>query len=264
MEVCFEVTSLPDSDGDGLFDVWETCGFDPDGSGPMSKIDLPGFRADPMHKDLFLEIDWVAGQEPTRASIQALKNAFAVAPIDAGTSTSNLTQAKEDGFDPAPDTCRDGVDNGGDGVTDVKDPDCPTGVSAKPNPDGTPGINLWVDTGGLTDASGNPVGDNLGGGSAITLASDICAPDDADEFNAAKAAGNFDPARGPIFRYAISHGLCTNEDGAGPNTCSDGIDNGMDGFTDAGDPECRNPSWGEIGGNDVLLRGAGNNPNLRV
>lgn len=259
VEVCFEVSSLPDSDGDGLFDVWETCGFDPDGPSPMAKIDLPAFGAEPMHKDLFLELDWVGGAEPTGTAIQALKSAFAVAPIDAGTRASELEN----------------------------------GVSAKLNPDGKPGINLHVDTGDLRDAMGNLVGDNLGGGNAIPLIGDICAPDDGNEFTSAKSQ-NFDRARGSVFRYAISHGLCTNEDGAGVNTCSDGIDNGNDGLTDASgtnnedgagigtctdgndngsdglsdeddpeckaDPECLNFSWAELGGNDLLLRGVANFP----
>ena len=219
-----------DTDGDGLLDVWEGCGFDPDGDGPISKIDLPGFGANPRHKDLFLELDWVAGQmpsqEPTRAAIQALKGAFAVAPIDAGTEAS---KSKLKG-----------------------------GVDAKPNPDGRPGINLWVDTGGLKDSSGNLVGDNLGGGNPITPAPDLCPPGDGDKFNTVKSQ-NFDSARSLIFRYGISSPQCTglSEDGAGPNTCTDGRDNGPDGFTDGQDPNCGTISWAELGGNDLLLRDTG-------
>ena len=138
-------TGYPDMDGDGLLDSWETFGLDADGDGVID-VDLPSFGADPMHKDLFLEFDWAptdgsndnAPQQPTRNTIQLIKNAFAVAPIDAGGFT---------------------------------------------NPDGLPGINLWIDTGALSDPT-------------------------------------------------------ASEDGAGANTCSDGIDNNLDGQADAADPDC--------------------------
>jgi uncharacterized repeat protein (TIGR01451 family) len=233
VQICFEISSLADSDGDGLFDVWEKCGLDPDESGPMTKIDLPGFGANPMHKDLFVELDWMTGQEPTQAAVRALKEAFALAPVDSGIRASELQ----------------------------------SGLSAKPNPDLRPGINLLVDTGNLTDASGNMVGDNLGGGNAIDTAAapaaPICGANDEVQFNRFKN-DNFNPGRKFIFRYGISAPGCTSEDGAGPGTCSDGIDNGMDGLVDNGikdpDPDCDNRSWGEKGGNDFLLRAAGGFP----
>ena len=53
-------TGYPDMDGDGLLDHWETFGLDADGDGDID-VDLPGFGADPMHKDLWLENDWVTG-----------------------------------------------------------------------------------------------------------------------------------------------------------------------------------------------------------
>jgi uncharacterized repeat protein (TIGR01451 family) len=74
---------LADSDGDGLYDVWEENGIDVDDDGNV-EIDLPSFGANPNHKDLFIELDWRPGRQPTRASIQALKEVFALAPADAG------------------------------------------------------------------------------------------------------------------------------------------------------------------------------------
>jgi len=115
-KIFFEITMQGDADGDGLLDSWEENGLDVDGDGTVD-VDLPAMGADPQHKDLFLELDWVAGNAPTRAGIQAMKTAFANAPIDAGTNASAL----------------------------------PGGKDAKPNPDGRPGINLWVDTGNLTE-----------------------------------------------------------------------------------------------------------------
>lgn len=77
------VASLQDSDGDGLYDLWEENGIDADLDGVVD-VDLPGFGATSDHKDLFVEMDWRPGQEPSRADIQALKAAFALAPVDAG------------------------------------------------------------------------------------------------------------------------------------------------------------------------------------
>ena len=191
----------PDSDGDGLLDTWERFGFDADGDGSVD-IDLPAMGADPNHKDLFLEFDWMTGQAPTQAAIRAMKQAFAAAPIDAGgvpnpdglpginlwVDTGNLTDANgmEDG-NPAG-SCSDGIDNGTDGLIDANDPDC-------------------------------LVGDNLGGGNSMA-ASDIANLN--TNFYAAKGA-NFNNNRAMIFRYGIS---------ARPGGFGGG--------------------WGEIGGNDFI------------
>lgn len=51
-------TCALDSDGDGLFDVWEADGYDADGDGAVD-VDLPGMGADPKHKDLFLQVNWM-------------------------------------------------------------------------------------------------------------------------------------------------------------------------------------------------------------
>jgi hypothetical protein len=73
----------PDSDGDGLVDSWEADGYDPDDDGVVD-IDLLALGADPMHKDLFLEIDWEAAIPPRKTSLDEVRQAFAAAPIDAG------------------------------------------------------------------------------------------------------------------------------------------------------------------------------------
>ena len=160
------VYSSVDLDGDGLLNVWETDGLDTsDGF-----LDLPLLGADPLHKDIFIEFDWMTGEEPTRAAIQAMKDAFAAAPIDAG------------------------------------------GIA---NPDGLPGINLWVDTGNLTDSTGAFVGDDFGdfgGGNELTPDGIPDLTTDADgngtsDFNDVKNdpdEGNFDPRRRLAFHYGIS------------------------------------------------------------
>jgi uncharacterized repeat protein (TIGR01451 family) len=203
-------TGYPDMDGDGLLDHWETNGLDADGDGDID-VDLPGFGADPMHKDLFLEFDWAptdssnnnAAQAPRRNTIQILKNTFAAAPIDAGgfdnpdgqpginlwIDTGALADptASEDGA--GGNTCSDGIDNNSDGLTDGADPDC-------------------------------LVGDNLGGGNAIGGDADCLEGDFYDT-----KATNFNSNRALVFRYAI--------------------------FGDPGDSSC-NGGRGEIGGNDFI------------
>ena len=76
-----------DTDGDGLLDSWETNGMDVDGDG---LIDLPlneePFNADPLHKDIFVEIDYMEGNyshnhKPDPTALQAVVSAFATAPI---------------------------------------------------------------------------------------------------------------------------------------------------------------------------------------
>ncbi|HEX6863362.1 MAG TPA: hypothetical protein VF414_11130, partial [Thermoanaerobaculia bacterium] len=163
----------PDRDGDGLFDAWETLGYDADGDGTID-VPLPAMGANPDHKDLFLELDRAPGRQPTRAVVQDLKDAFDLAPIDAGGTV---------------------------------------------NPDGQPGINLWVDTGNLMEG-GVLVGDNFGGGNEVPRVGCL-----DDRFYDAKRA-NFAAARRAIFRYAIF-----------------------------GDPQDREPckgGRGEIGGNDFV------------
>lgn len=183
----FTTEGMSDTDSDGIPDLWETNGFDANCDGDVTDaVDLPFhlWGANPLHKDLFVEFDWMTGEEPRRGNIQAMKDAFANAPVDAG------------------------------------------GTS---NPDGLPGINLFVDTGALVDASGSLVGDNLGGGNAMSVQY-FSRPD--ARFNAAKCA-NFNPIRERFFRYGISarRGGCLNplatEDGGGPGSCQNVTATGM-------------------------------------
>jgi hypothetical protein len=81
-----------DSDGDGLWDDWEKFGIDTNGDG-IADFTLPG--ADPQHKDIYLEIDYmdcaVAGgdcaagdthsHQPKQDAIDEVVQAFADAPV---------------------------------------------------------------------------------------------------------------------------------------------------------------------------------------
>jgi len=73
-----------DSDGDGLPDSWEINGYDADGDGAID-VDLPALGANPLRKDIFVEIDWMQGatcnQKPSQAAIDAAIASFAVAPV---------------------------------------------------------------------------------------------------------------------------------------------------------------------------------------
>lgn len=52
-----------DSDGDGLWDDWELSGIDTDGNGTID-LNLPALDANPLRKDIFLEIDWMDCTKP--------------------------------------------------------------------------------------------------------------------------------------------------------------------------------------------------------
>jgi FG-GAP repeat len=70
-----------DSDGDGLLDDWETNGIQyTDGNGDEQHFMLPG--ADPLHKDLYIEIDSMVGLGFDPAARTAVIAAFANAPND--------------------------------------------------------------------------------------------------------------------------------------------------------------------------------------
>lgn len=181
VEVCFEVGGFEDSDGDGLLDDWEKNGLDADSDGTID-VNLPAMGANYRHKDIFLELDWMTGQAPTRQAIQALKAAFKAAPINAG--DINIPPAQP-----------------------------PKHID---NPDGQPGITLWVDTGSLTDSTGSLVGDNLGGGNAVPV-SNISGL--TSRFYDVKKI-NFNPKRSSVFHYALSAANPTNNTGTstGRNT----------------------------------------------
>ncbi|MEP6846195.1 MAG: hypothetical protein ABI861_09335 [Panacibacter sp.] len=78
-----------DSDDDGLPDTWERNGVDVNGDGTID-IDLPALGADPMHKDLFVEVDWMAGLAPDPGLWAAVENTFSNAPVLNSDGTSGI------------------------------------------------------------------------------------------------------------------------------------------------------------------------------
>ncbi len=69
-----------DSDGDGLPDIWEKNGYDANNDGIID-VPLPSLGANPMRKDLFVEVDWMNAAAPNAAIWTAIEDAFANAPV---------------------------------------------------------------------------------------------------------------------------------------------------------------------------------------
>ena len=65
----------PDDDHDSLCDDWENNGIDTNGDG-SADLDLaaPGLEAEPMHKDVFVEVDWFENHQPL--DLQNVVDAF--------------------------------------------------------------------------------------------------------------------------------------------------------------------------------------------
>ena len=79
-----------DTDGDGLFDIWETKGLDYNGDGTID-LDLPAMGADSNVPDIFVEVDWMVRPQkkflwwetqasrsmaPSTAAMRLVYNAF--------------------------------------------------------------------------------------------------------------------------------------------------------------------------------------------
>ncbi len=69
-----------DTDGDGLADDWEKNGYDADGDGKID-VDLPKLGANPNHKDIFVEMDYMNGRLPTTAALDRVVSVFGTAPV---------------------------------------------------------------------------------------------------------------------------------------------------------------------------------------
>jgi len=73
-----------DTDGDGLLDDWEINGYDADGDGKID-VNLPAMGANYKHKDIFVEIDWMANNnhthKPSAVALRAVQKSFKTAPV---------------------------------------------------------------------------------------------------------------------------------------------------------------------------------------
>jgi Tol biopolymer transport system component len=91
--------SLTDTDGDGLLDCWETNGIDFDGDGTIDlvlyDVNQDGIidaseRADPNHKDIYIEIDYMQLHQPNPLAIADVIAAFAAAPVNNPDGTQGI------------------------------------------------------------------------------------------------------------------------------------------------------------------------------
>ena len=84
LEICpIDTVGEIDTDGDGLLDDWEINGIDIDGDGTID-LDLPALGADPLRKDIFIEVDYMVFHQPNSIAISNVVAAFANSPVDAG------------------------------------------------------------------------------------------------------------------------------------------------------------------------------------
>jgi hypothetical protein len=86
-----------DSDSDGLLDDWETDGLTVSVGGVDEFVDLPAMGADPNHKDVFVEVDWMGSgsasdpsHRPGAAAIQTIVNSFNAAPVSNPDGTTGI------------------------------------------------------------------------------------------------------------------------------------------------------------------------------
>lgn len=157
-------TFSKDSDGDGLKDHWEIFGYDHDNDCQID-VDLPAMGASPLHKDLFVEVDYMMG----RTCTDPICPSFALRPSAA--ALNKVIRA----FSESP-------------------------VS---NPDGNTGITLHIDNGPnslMNPLTGEYWGD-LSESNPMTLV-DIAPPSESS-FTERKSE-YFEPVRYPIFRYLIT------------------------------------------------------------
>src|SRR4029079_15641695 len=70
--------STLDSDGDSIPNLWESFGLDPDAN-RANGVGLPFTGASPGHKDLFVEVDAMAGRAPV--ALPGITNITATTPM---------------------------------------------------------------------------------------------------------------------------------------------------------------------------------------
>ena len=86
----------PDTDGDALPDEWETDGIDRNQDGTVD-LDLPALGADPLHKDVFVEVDFMAPHEFAQPAVDLVVNAFADAPVANPDGTTGIALHVDNG-----------------------------------------------------------------------------------------------------------------------------------------------------------------------
>lgn len=167
-----------DTDRDALLDGWESNGIDFDKDGTVD-LDLPAMGADPMHKDVFIEIDYMVlagpaghSHKPKADALQAVIDAFASAAVDNPDGTTGIRAH----IDAGSDTIMNPVSNATWGTRSESD--------------------VLTHQNNLGTCTTNPTVYNW---SAF------------DGIKGVGVPGNFSIQRGDVFHYCIfAHSLCTN------------------------------------------------------
>ncbi len=80
-----------DTDDDALPDTWEENGIDGDGDGDVDlALHEPPYNADPQHKDVFVEVDYMAAHAPQPTTLADVTTAFDNAPVDNPDGTTGV------------------------------------------------------------------------------------------------------------------------------------------------------------------------------
>ncbi|MFZ0548484.1 MAG: choice-of-anchor L domain-containing protein, partial [Candidatus Promineifilaceae bacterium] len=83
-----------DSDNDGLLDDWETSGLTVMVGGVPEFVDLPAMGADPMHKDVFVETDYMQDgghtHRPKDSAIAEIVQSFNDSPVNNPDGTTGI------------------------------------------------------------------------------------------------------------------------------------------------------------------------------
>ena len=70
----------PDIDGDGIPNTWEMKGYDADGDGKID-VDYPAMGANPLKKDIFVEMDYMPGLLASEEELDRITESFAQLPV---------------------------------------------------------------------------------------------------------------------------------------------------------------------------------------
>ncbi|MBL8878952.1 MAG: hypothetical protein JNG88_07510 [Phycisphaerales bacterium] len=93
-----------DTDGDSAPDAWEILGIDADSDGSPD-LDLVSLGASYERKDIFVEVDALAGWTPSATALQQVQSAFLLAPIEniGGSYGINLIIQRDETISAGPD-----------------------------------------------------------------------------------------------------------------------------------------------------------------
>lgn len=185
---CGALTDLRDTDGDGLSDHLELVGARRlDGNGNIEDLPLPKWGANPRHKDLFVEVDFMRRTEQENDDQTRLMMATTVA----------RNFSKFYGDDMTTDAASRTVH-----------------ASQVGNPDGQPGIAVHLDTGRAPETAADATKYGDWGGYTAVDAIQVGGEYRGVEAEAAWRT-KMSQARRGIFRYALAYGTGGGQAGEG-------------------------------------------------